>query len=125
MLKLATARRIAIAYAIIIGLISVTMLTGTITSDDVTLKRIVGQSGLAFVASLVPVVIVWIGDKITTTDAGKRIIAASTLAAIASLFVLIALVATSTEPMAPVLLIFTPAIQAAIGVFGLFLAWRR
>lgn len=117
--SLSTAQTAALSYALFLLLAGLMLLTGTLSQDDVSWRRIVGHSAIAFIAPLPPLALLWLGRKLAKSNAAERTLAGGIILSVAVPFVIGFFVVLSSEPLAALSLLYTPIVQLVIGLLTL------
>jgi hypothetical protein len=117
--SLSTAQTVALCYALLLLLAGLVLLTGTLSQPDVSWRRIVGHTGLAVIAPLPPLALLWLGRKLAKTDAAERTLAGGVIVSVAVPIVIGLFVLLSAEPLAALSFLYTPVVQLVVGLLTL------
>jgi hypothetical protein len=121
--SLSTAQTAALSYALLVLLVCLMMLIGTISQPDVSWRRVVGHTSIAVIAPLPPLITLWLGRKLARNESAERTLASGVILSVAVPFILGLFVLLSSEPLAMLFMLYTPAVQLVIGLVTLVMAW--
>ena len=124
MANLNTARSVAIMYAVAVLCAGLLLLTSTL-SQQPSWNRIAGHAGIALIAPLPPLITLWLGRKLSRSEAAKLTLAAGVLASVAVPAILGLFVLLSSEPLAMLFMFYTPVVQLVVGIATLVMVAAR